>query len=148
MRRLAGPLLVLAILLPTSTLAQSAADRAGVRQAATDYVEALYQVDSTKVVRSVHPELVKYGYYTRDGTYRGTPMTYAELKQLAANWNKGQKRVDPDTATKEVVVLDVLDKTASAKIVAHWGIDYMHLVKVDGSWMIRQILWQSPPPSK
>ena len=148
MRRLAGALLVLAILPPTSTLAQSAADRAGVRQAATDYVEALYQVDSMRVVRSVHLELVKYGYYTRDGIYRGTPMTYTELKQLAANWNKDQRRVDPDTATKEVVVLDVMDKTASAKIVAHWGIDYMHLAKVDGSWMIRQILWQSPPPSK
>jgi DNA primase large subunit len=147
MRRLAGLLLVFTILVPTPALAQSAADRAGGRQAATDYVEALYQVDSMRVVRSVHPELVKYGYYTRDGAYRGTPMNFTELKQLAASWNKDQKRVDPDTATKEVVVLDVLDKTASAKIVAHWGVDYMHLAKVDGTWMIRQILWQSPPPT-
>ncbi len=106
------------------------------------------QADSTRVVRSVHPDLVKYGYYTRDGTYRGTPMTFAELKQLAASWNQGQKRVDPDTATREIVVLDVLDQTASAKIVAHWGIDYMHLAKVDGRWMVRQILWQSHPSSR
>lgn len=145
MRRLAGILLALTIFIPSTALSQSASDRAGVRQAATDYVEALYQVDSMRVVRSVHPDLVKYGYYPRDGTYRGTPMTYTELKQLAATWNEDQKRVDPDTATKEVVVLDVLDKTASAKIVAHWGIDYMHLAKVDGKWMIRQILWQSHP---
>jgi hypothetical protein len=145
MRRLTGILLALTLLVPTTALAQTASDRAGVRQAATDYVEALYQVDSMRVVRSVHPELVKYGYHTNDGSYRGTPMTYAELKQLAVNWNKDQRRVDPDTATKEVFVLDVLDKTASAKIVARWGIDYMHLAKVDGTWMIRQILWQSPP---
>jgi len=148
MRRFAGILLILTVFCPVTAVAQPASDRAGVRQAAADYVDALYQVDSTKVVRSVHPDLVKYGYYTRDGTYRGTPMTFTELKQLAASWNKGQKRVDPDTATKEVVVLDVLDKTASAKIVAHWGIDYLHLAKVDGNWMIRQILWQSRPSSR
>ncbi|HHP7239950.1 nuclear transport factor 2 family protein [Longibacter sp.] len=145
MRRLVGLLLTLTVLAPTAALAQSAADRAGVRQAATNYVDALYRVDSMRIVRSVHPELVKYGYDARDGAYRGTPMNFTELKQLAATWNKDQKRVDPDTATKEVVVLDVLDKTASAKIVAHWGIDYMHLAKVDGTWMIRQILWQSHP---
>ncbi len=144
MHRLTELLFVLTVLVSTTALAQSDADRAGVHRAATDYVETLYRVDSTRVVRSVHPELVKYGYYTHDGAYRGTPMTFTELKQLTANWNKDQKRVDPDTATKEIVVLD---KTASAKIMSHWGVDYMHLAKVDRTWMIRQILWQSPPPT-
>jgi hypothetical protein len=125
-----------------------AAERAAVRQAALDYVEALYQVDSMRVVRSVHPDLVKYGYYSRDGTYRGTPMNYSELKQLAANWNRNPQRVDPDTARKAVTVFEVLDKTASARITAHWGRDYMHLVKTDDGWKIRQILWQSHPPSE
>ena len=133
---------------PSSSDSPAATDRTAVRQAALNYVEALYQVDSTRVIRSVHPELVKYGYFRSDGTYRGTPMTFTELKKLAMSWNKDQKRVDPDTATKEIVVLDVLDKTASAKIVAHWGIDYMHLAKTDGKWMIRQVLWQSHPPQR
>lgn len=146
MRRLAGILLALAIFAPAA-LAQPVSDRVAVRSAATDYIDALYLVDSMRVVRSVHPDLVKYGFYPRGGAYQGTAMTYTELKQLAMTWNKNQKRVDPDTAMKEVVVLDILDKTASAKIVAHWGIDYMHLAKVDGTWMIRHILWQSPPPS-
>jgi hypothetical protein len=44
-----------------------------------------------------------------------------------------------------VIILDILDKTASAKLVADWGIDYMHLAKLDGKWMIKNILWQSPP---
>jgi hypothetical protein len=129
-----------------SVAASDNAERQAVRRAALDYVEALYEVDTTRIARSVHPELVKYGYHRSDGTYRGTPMTYEELKQLALRWNEDRKRVDPSSATKKVVVLDVLDKTASAKIVAQWGVDYMHLAKVDGSWMIRQILWQSHPP--
>jgi hypothetical protein len=43
-------------------------------------------------------------------------------------------------------VLDVLDQTASAKIVAMWGIDYMHLAKYDGRWQIINIVWQAHPP--
>jgi len=147
MRRLAPVLLALAFAASSTASAQPADDRAAVRQAALDYVEALYEVDTTRVVRSVHPGLTKYGYYRADGTYRGTPMTYEELKQLALRWNRDHQRVDPETAVKEVVVFDVLDKTASAKVVAHWGVDYMHLAKVDGQWLIRNILWQSPPPS-
>ncbi|NBB73724.1 MAG: hypothetical protein GVY35_08605 [Bacteroidetes bacterium] len=148
MRRLAPVLLALLFAAPTAVLAQSVADRAAVRQAALDYVEALYEVDTTRVVRSVHPALTKYGYYMRSGAYRGGAMTYDELKQLAQRWNRDPQRVDPETAVKEVVVFDVLDKTASAKIVAHWGVEYMHLAKVDGRWLIRNILWQSPPPGE
>ena len=139
---------------PTTRVAEASAadaplpDRQAVRQAALDYVEAIYEVDSTRIVRSVHPELVKHGYYSRDGAYRGAPMTYDELKQLATTWNRNERRVDPDTARKEVAVFEVLDKTASAKVVAHWGTDYMHLAKIDGRWQIQQILWQSHPPSE
>ena len=124
------------------------ADRDAVRQAALDYVEALYEVDSMRIVRSVHPELAKHGYYQRSGAYRGAPMDYTALKELAMNWNRDPQRVDSATAVKEIVVFDVLDKTASAKVTAHWGVDYMHLVKIDGRWMIRNILWQSPPPGE
>ena len=142
-------LALIALLLVTSAAsAQSVDDRTAVRQAALDYVEALYEVDTTRIARSVHPDLMKYGYYRADGTYRGGAMTYDELTQLALRWNRDPQRVDPATAVKEVVVFDVLDKTASAKVVAHWGVDYMHLAKVDGQWMIRNILWQSPPPGE
>jgi hypothetical protein len=146
MRCLIPALFALLFAAPSAVRAQPVDDRAAVRQAALDYVEALYEVDTSRVVRSVHPALTKYGYYRADGTYRGGAMTYDELKQLALRWNRDHQRVDPETAVKEVVVFDVLDKTASAKIVAHWGVDYMHLAKVDGQWLIRNILWQSPPP--
>lgn len=141
-------LITLAFALPLSAMAQTPTDHAAVRQAALDYVEALYEVDSMRVVRSVHPDLTKFGYYRADGTYRGGAMTYDELKRLAMRWNRDQQRVDPATAPKEVTVFDVLDQTASAKVVADWGVDYLLLAKTDGRWMIRQILWQSPPPGR
>ena len=125
--------------------AQAPSDREAVRQAALDYVEGIYNVQPERIQRSVHPTLVKRGFYKKDATapYVDMPMTYDQLVALAGNWNKGGKR---DTSVKDVTVLDVLDQTATAKVTASWGIDYMLLGKYDGQWKIVQILWQSHPP--
>jgi len=38
---------------------------------------------------------------------------------------------------------------AAAKVTAWWGTDYLLLGKFDGRWMIRDVLWESPPsPNK
>lgn len=121
-------------------------EEADVRQAAVDYVNALYTADPSLVSQSVHPELVKYGYSHREGEYHGAPMSFDELVDLASRWNRDQQRFDPDTTRFTVDVYDVLDQTASAKITAQWGSDYLLLARHEGRWMIRQILWQSPPP--
>lgn len=120
-------------------------EKEAVRQAAMDYIEALYQVDSSRIERSVHPDLSKRGFYREKSAdpYKAGTMTYQQLYDLAGRWNKnGQVKKD---APKEVVVLDVLDQTASVKVVAQWGIDYMHLAKYDGKWKIINVLWQSHP---
>jgi hypothetical protein len=119
-------------------------DKEAVRQAALDYVEGIYNVQPERIERSVHPNVVKRGFYKKDAAtpYAEMPMTYEQLVKLAASWNKDGKR---DISIKEVVVLDVLDQTAVAKVRASWGIDYMMLGKYDGKWKITQILWQSHP---
>jgi Putative lumazine-binding len=49
----------------------------------------------------------------------------------------------PPDAPKEIIIYEVLDHTASAKLVAAWGIDYIHLAKYDGKWMIVHVRWQT-----
>ena len=139
------PAFALLFAFSVAALAQTDADRSAVRQAALDYVEGIYEVSSERIERSVHPDLVKRGFYIKKGetNYSGAPMTFTELVNLAKTYNK-DGRV-PKTAPKEIVILDVLDQTASVKLTAHWGVDYMHLAKYDGKWMIINILWQSPP---
>jgi hypothetical protein len=119
-------------------------DREAVKQAVLDYVEALYEADSSRIERSVHRDLFKLGFERdKDGTYKPYRMTYQELYDLAGRWNKSGRI--PKNSTKEIVVFDVADQTASAKLTARWGIDYLHLAKFDGKWMITDILYQSPP---
>ena len=116
------------------------------RQAALDYVEGIYQVQPDRIRRSVHPTLVKRGYFKKsaDAPYTESPMSFDQLVKLASEWNKEGKQ---NTSIKEVAVLDVLDQTAVAKVTASWGIDYMLLGKYEGRWQITQILWQSHPPN-
>jgi hypothetical protein len=126
--------------------AQTPNDREQVRRAVLDYVEGFYEGDSTKHVRSIMPEVYKYGYWIpRDSTrYQGERMTWPEFHAYT-NRVRANKRFQPATAPKEVVVFDVLDQTASAKLTAYWGVDYLLLAKRDGRWMISHVLWQTPP---
>jgi hypothetical protein len=147
MKRLFLLALVTLSLLPfCSAQAQTNADREAVRQAALDYVEGIYNVEPSRIERSVHPKLAKLGFYRppADDAYRpGSAMTFERLVEVAKNFNKeGKLRKD---APKEVTILDLLDQTASVKLVAEWGVDYMHLAKFDGKWMIVNVLWQSSP---
>jgi len=129
-------------------LAQKAtdADREGVRRAVLDYVEGIYEVKPELIDRGVHADLVKFGYWTNAETGETTPMpmTFDQLRSLAAQWNAdGQLG---DDAPKHIAIHEVWDKTASASLEAAWGVDFMHLVKEDGEWKILQVLWQSYPP--
>jgi hypothetical protein len=131
-------------LMPTVAIAQDGGDRQAVQQAAANYVTAVYESKPELIERSVHPKLTKYGFMRQqDGTYKQGQMTYDQLLDVARTWNKDKKR---DTSIKKVQVLDVLDQTATAKIEAQWGIDYMQLAKFDGTWKIINIVWQTHPP--
>lgn len=120
--------------------------REQVRRAVLDYVEGFYEGDTTKFLRSIRPEVFKYGFWIpRDSTrYQGQRMTWPEFHAYA-NRVKAGGRQAPATAPKQVDIYDVLDQTASAKLTASWGIDYLLLAKYDGRWMVTHVLWQTPP---
>ncbi|MGH9944505.1 MAG: nuclear transport factor 2 family protein [Pyrinomonadaceae bacterium] len=139
-------LTALAAVLSISANGQSATDdREAVRQAVLDYVEGVYEVAPERIERSVHPELVKRGFFVRKNETAYSPhvMTFQQLVDLSKSYNK-DGRVAKD-APKEIVIFDVADQTASAKLTAVWGIDYFHLAKYEGKWKILNVLWQSPP---
>jgi Putative lumazine-binding len=127
--------------------AQQGDDREQVRQAVLDYVEGFYEGDSTRLVRSVSPEVRKNGYWraSPDSAYRPSAMPYPAFMRFAAGVRAG-RNLPPAGAPKEIVLFDVQDQTASAKLTAWWGTDYLLLGRENGRWMITHVLWQSPPP--
>ena len=137
-------MLLAAVAAPAS--AQSPADREAVRSAVLDYVEGFYEGDTTRLVRSVWPEVRKWGYFRKaaDAPYEGSAMPYANFMKFA-NGVKAGRNLPPAGAPKEIVLLDVQDQTAAAKLTAWWGTDYLLLAREQGRWMIVDVLWQSPP---
>ena len=127
--------------------AQTPSDREAVRAAVLDYVEGFYEGDTVRLVRSVWPEVRKYGYWRSkpDAPYAGEAMPFADFMSYANRIKSGASKT-PAGAPKDIVVFDVQDQTASAKLTAWWGTDYLLLAKEKGRWMIIEVLWQSPPP--
>jgi hypothetical protein len=145
MRVLALGALGVALLLPRPARAQDA-DRVAVRQAVLDYVEGFYEGDSTKLLRSVAPSVRKNGWYraSPDSAYRPSAMSFPDgFMSYARAVREGRSKTPPN-APKEVAVFEVQDQTASAKVTAWWGTDYLLLARYEGRWMITQVLWQSP----
>ncbi len=121
---------------------ESSTDRQLVKSAVNDYVLALYHAEPQRIERSVDTTLRKVGYFEYEGEAQNhVPMTYQQLYDLAGTWNEKGDKID-DNSPKEIEIYDVSSKTASAKLTAVWGIDYMHLSKVDGRWKIMNIIWQ------
>ena len=144
-RAISVALIGLAPLIAVPLRAQSE-DREAVRRAVLDYVEGFYEGDSLKLARSVRPEIFKYGFWrARDSTrYAGEQMKYQEFFDYARRVKQNNRQAPP-TAPKTVEVYDVQNQTASAKLTASWGTDYLLLGKYDGKWMISSVMWQSPP---
>jgi len=136
----------LVLLLPQVVPAQTVTEREAVRLAVLDYVEGFYEGDTARLVRSVSPEVRKYGYYRAKpgGPYVGEAMPFPEFLSYANRIRTGRSRTPPN-AVKDIVLFDVQDQTASAKLTAWWGTDYLLLAKDKGRWIILQVLWQGPP---
>lgn len=144
LRRTGSKGLATFVLLAAAPFALAQSDAEGVERAVLDYVEAIEQAKPELIERSVHPELAKFGFRRLEtGEFKVIPMTYERLVEASAEF-KPMGYV-PDDVEHSVEIFEVLDKTASAKLTAFWGIDYMHLAKYDGKWKIVQVLWQSAP---
>jgi hypothetical protein len=130
---------------PTHAQDTQVADREAVQLAVADYVDGFYQGDTTRFVRSVSPRVFKYGYAKRADGYEGMQMPYAQFMAFARGVQQGRNR-PPENAPRVITILDVQDQTASAKLTAWWGTDYLLLAKEEGRWVITHVLWQTPPP--
>ncbi|WP_394973978.1 nuclear transport factor 2 family protein [uncultured Croceitalea sp.] len=142
-------ILILPFLLAmTSITAQnSESEISSVKAACLDYINTFYKADTTLAYRSVHKSVRKTGFYFKDDDKiysEQLEMPFDKLVSLAKRWNASGNQTD-ENSPKEVVIFEVSDKTASAKVTAVWGIDYLSLMKEDGKWMIVNVLWQSAP---
>lgn len=118
-----------------------------VTEAANNYINTFYKVDTTLAYKSIHPKLRKVGWWfdKKKNSYAdASEMPFDRLIGLAKRWNLKGDRADA-SSPKKVEILDVCDKIAVAKVTAVWGIDYLNMVNTEDGWKIINIVWQSQP---
>lgn len=123
--------------------AQSA-NEAAIKQAALDYIEGWYEGNAERMERALHPELAKR-------IVRSNPQGNSRLDQMGAmtlvqgTKRGGGKNTPKEKQLKEVTILDVYENAASVKVVASEWIDYLHMAKFNGQWVIVNVLWELKP---
>jgi len=126
--------------------AQSAAD-AAIKQTALDYIEGWYEGNAERMERALHPELAKRIVRTNaEGMSRLDQMSAMSL--VLGVRRGGGKNTPPEKQQKDVTILDVYENAASVKVVAGDWIDYLHVAKFNGRWVIVNVLWELKPQKK
>lgn len=125
-----------------ATNTQSVSDAELIKQTALDYIEGWYEANTERMERALHPDLAKRIVRSDDkGRYMIGQMSAMGLVQAT----RSHDPVPKEKQQKDVTVLDIFGNAASAKIVASEWVDYLHLAKWRGRWVIVNVLWELKP---
>ncbi len=129
---------------PNGRTSSLEADKEAIRKTALDYIEGWYEGNTERMERVLHPDLAKR-------IVRTNPQGQSRLDQMGAmalvqGVRSGYGKNTPkEKQQKDVVILDVFENAASVKVTMSSWIDYMHIAKFNGRWVIVNVLWELKP---
>lgn len=118
-------------------------DLTAIRQTALDYIEGWYEGNPERMTRALHPDLAKRIVHTENGQSRLDTMGAEKL--IGATRAAFGAKTPKSEQQKDITILDVYQNAASVKIVARDWIDYLHLARWNGKWVIVNVLWELKP---
>jgi hypothetical protein len=130
----------------TPALGQTAADSSAIRQTALDYIEGWYEGNAERMERAVHADLAKRIVNINPANRRSV-LGHQSAMTLVLNTRRGGGKEETPVAQqrKDVRILDIFENTASVRVDAATWIDYLHIAKWNGRWVIVNVLWENRP---
>ncbi len=123
-------------------------DEEAIKKTALDYGLGWYEGDGERMERALHPDLAKRALMPDPRSGKGM-IDHISAMGLVQATRKGYGSKTPaDKRRTDVTILDVYGNAASVKMQMHDWIDYMHMTKTDGRWMIVNVLWEFSPEAK
>jgi len=116
-----------------------------IRQAALDYIEGWYTANAERMERALHPHLAKRIVFPATAVGGKDQLDQMTAMELIQRTKSGIGLTPEDKQQKEVTILDRYENAASVKIVAKSWIDYLHMAKFEGKWVIINVLWELKP---
>jgi len=143
MRR--SPVIIAVVLfVATVTFGQSEADREAIRRAALNYAEGWYEGNPDKMESALSADLAKR-------IVRNNPQGQSRLDNMTAltlvQGTRGGfgKQTPKEQQQKDVTILDAMPNSATVKLEMRDWVDYMHIGKINGKWVIVNVLWEMKP---
>ena len=138
------PLMLLVVTLAPSARAQSAADSAAIRETAMDYMMGWYTGDPERMGRALHPELAKR--IVNTDSAGASHLSNMGAERLIEGTRRGFGKETPaDQRQADPVILDIFGNTASVRATMRNWVDYMHMARWNGRWVIVNVLWEMKP---
>jgi hypothetical protein len=109
-----------------------------------DYVDGQLEADPERVARSLHPDLAKRA-VIGDTPYERLGLRRMSKEELVALTKEGVLRTPKEQWNRSCQVLDVTGNAASVRLETPWFVDYFHMGRFDGRWIIVNALWYSKP---
>jgi hypothetical protein len=140
-------LLLLFVLMFVSGLGvfgQVDADREAIKRTALNYAEGWYEGNADKMESALHPDLAKRIVRTNDKGQSGLGQMSAMSLVQGTRTGSG-KQTPAAEQQKDVTIFDVLGGAATVKLEMRDWVDYMHIGKFNGKWVIINVLWEMKP---
>lgn len=112
---------------------QNQEDLNAIQQTALDYIEGWYDCDEKRTTKALHPDLAKR-FFDKGTLHKiGTQDMLHFIRGGGGSNFKGDRQI-------KVTILDVFNNIAAVRIDSAEYIDYAHFVKIDGKWVILNVI--------
>ena len=112
-----------------------------IKKTAMNYMESWYQGDEKKMVESLHKDLTKRSLRLTNSKLKLRHTKFRDMKYWTGQGHG--KNLWRDTHKIDVTILDHYNGIASVKVVTPDYWEYLHLVKIDGKWLIINALYEN-----
>ena len=119
-----------------------------IKKTALDYGQGWYAGDAERMERALHPDLAKRVLTPDPRSGKGKIDHMSAMTLVQYTRKGGGSKTPTDKRLTDVTVLDVFGNAACVKLEMHDWIDYMQMSKMDGRWVIVNVLWEFTPEAK
>jgi hypothetical protein len=137
--------LIMIFVLVCNVNSQTKEDTTAIIGTALDYFEGWYTADTIRMDRALHADLIKRRVIVDDsGRYTINQLT----KPIMMEKTRTHKIVPLNEQDIKVAVLDIYKNAASVRAESNGFVDYIHMSRINGRWVIMNVLWEKKPKIK
>ncbi len=119
--------------------------RRAIMQAAAEYGDDWYEGDAERMQRALHPELAKRVVLTRPKSGRSRLGQIGAMTLVQYTKAGGGNNAPVEKHPAVVTILDIFENAAVVKVDGPEWIDFLHMAKWNGRWVIVNVLWEPKP---